>query len=69
MRALRRLLREQDPNSPFVFTSERGGAVAASFARMVEQWVNLNTGSLGPEGDAATYNISTRQIRFRQSLI
>ena len=27
LRALRKLQREQDPNSPFVFTSERGVAV------------------------------------------
>jgi hypothetical protein len=27
MRALRKLQREQDPKSPFVFTSERAGAV------------------------------------------
>ena len=38
MRALRKLQREQDPKSPFVFTSERGSPfTTASFARMVER--------------------------------
>ena len=38
MRALRRLQREQDPRSPFVFTSERGAPFStAGFARMVER--------------------------------
>jgi integrase len=38
LRALRRLQREQDPRSPFVFTSERGAPFAtAGFARMVER--------------------------------
>jgi len=38
MRALRKLQREQEPRSPFVFTSERGGPFAtAGFARMVER--------------------------------
>jgi type 1 fimbriae regulatory protein FimB/type 1 fimbriae regulatory protein FimE len=38
MRALRRLQREQDPVSPFVFASERGGPFStAGFARMVER--------------------------------
>lgn len=38
LRALRRLQREQEPNSPFVFTSERGAPFgAAGFARMVER--------------------------------
>ena len=38
MRALRRLQREQDPKSPFVFTSERGAPfTTAGFARMVER--------------------------------
>jgi integrase len=36
LRALRRLQREQDPRSPFVFTSERGAPFAtAGFARMI----------------------------------
>jgi site-specific recombinase XerD len=35
---LRRLAREQDPKSPFVFTSERGSPfTTAGFARMVER--------------------------------
>lgn len=37
-RALRRLQREQDPKSPYVFTSERGSPFStAGFARMVER--------------------------------
>lgn len=38
LRALRRLQREQDPKSPFVFTTERGGPfTTAGFARMIER--------------------------------
>jgi integrase len=38
LRALRRLQREQDPKSPFVFTSERGAPFStAGFARMLER--------------------------------
>jgi len=38
MRALRRLQREQDPRSPFVFTSERAAPfTTAGFARLVER--------------------------------
>ena len=38
LRALRRLQREQEPTSPFVFTSERGAPfTTAGFARMVER--------------------------------
>jgi type 1 fimbriae regulatory protein FimB/type 1 fimbriae regulatory protein FimE len=38
LRALRRLSREQDPKSAFVFTSERGSPFTpAGFARMVER--------------------------------
>jgi integrase len=38
LRALRRLQREQDPRSPFVFTSERGSPfTTAGVARMVER--------------------------------
>lgn len=38
LRALRRLQREQDPRSPFVFTSERGAPfTTAGFARMFER--------------------------------
>jgi integrase len=38
LRALRRLKREQEPKSPFVFTSERGTPFStAGFARMVER--------------------------------
>jgi type 1 fimbriae regulatory protein FimB/type 1 fimbriae regulatory protein FimE len=38
LRALRRLQREQEPSSPFVFTSERGAPFGtAGFARMVER--------------------------------
>jgi integrase len=38
LRALRRLQREQEPKSPFIFTSERGAPFStAGFARMVER--------------------------------
>ncbi len=38
LRALRRLQREQEPKSPFVFTSERGAPFStAGFARMLER--------------------------------
>src|SRR6476659_8932147 len=38
MRALRKLQREQEPKSPFVFTSERNSPfTTAGFARMVER--------------------------------
>jgi integrase len=38
LRALRRLQREQEPGSPFVFTSERGAPfTTGGFARMVER--------------------------------
>jgi site-specific recombinase XerD len=38
LRALRRLQRQQEPNSSFVFTSERGAPfTTAGFARMVER--------------------------------
>jgi type 1 fimbriae regulatory protein FimB/type 1 fimbriae regulatory protein FimE len=38
MRALRRLQREQEPKSPFVFTSERGSPFTrAGFSRLVER--------------------------------
>jgi integrase len=38
LRALRRLQREQEPRSPFVFTSARGAPfTTAGFARMIER--------------------------------
>src|SRR4029077_3508367 len=38
LRALRRLHREREPKSPFVFTSERGTPfTTAGFARMIER--------------------------------
>ena len=38
LRALRKLQREQDPKSPFVFTSERGSPFSTSgFARLIER--------------------------------
>jgi integrase len=44
LRMLRRLQREQEPKSPFVFTSERGSPfTTAGFARMVER-VGLEAG-------------------------
>jgi len=50
LRALRRLAREQDPKSPFVFTSERGPPFpTAGFARMVERarcgWLRIQGAS------------------------
>ena len=46
MRSLRKLQREQDPPSPFVFTSERGSPfTTAGFARMGERW---RRGQAGP---------------------
>jgi len=46
LRALRRLQREQEPKSAFVFTSERGAPFStAGFARMVERaGVNASVG-------------------------
>ena len=38
LRALRRLQRDQEPKSPFIFTSERGAPfTTAGFARMIER--------------------------------
>jgi site-specific recombinase XerD len=38
LRSLRRLQREQEPKSPFIFTSERGSPfTTAGFARMIER--------------------------------
>jgi integrase len=38
MRALRRLQREQEPRSPFIFTSERGAPFSTSgFAKLIER--------------------------------
>ena len=37
LRALRRLQREQEPKSPFVFTSERGAPFGPGFARLIER--------------------------------
>jgi len=38
LRALRRLQRDQEPRSPFVFTSERGAPfTTAGFARLMER--------------------------------
>jgi len=56
MRGLRKLQREQDPNSPFVFSSERGGApfTTAGFARMVERaGVEATLGFPAPSSHAA----------------
>jgi hypothetical protein len=44
LRALRRLQREQEAKSPFVFTSERAGPVStAGFARMMERPTRATT--------------------------
>ena len=49
MRALRRLQREQDPKSPFVFTSERGSPfTTAGFARHAGK--GWRGGGAQPEG-------------------
>jgi hypothetical protein len=54
LRALRRLQREQEPKSPFVFTSERGAPFStAGFARMVERAGDEDqTGLQGPPAHA-----------------
>ena len=52
MRALRRLQREQEPKSAFIFTSERGAPfTTAGFARMIEradEAAKLGVRTLGP---------------------
>ena len=55
LRALRKLQREQDPKSPFVFTSERGSPfTTAGFARMVERaGVEAKLGFPAPSSHAA----------------
>jgi integrase len=46
LRAPRRLQREQEPRSPFVFTSERGGPfTTAGFVRMIERASTIANGS------------------------
>ena len=54
LRALRRLKREQEPKSPFVFTSERGAPFStAGFARMVERaGAEAKLGLQGPPAHA-----------------
>ena len=55
LRALRRLQREQEPKSPFVFTSERDAPfTTAGFARMVERaGMRLRVRLQGPPPHAA----------------
>jgi integrase len=55
LRMLRRLQREQEPKSPFVFTSERGSPfTTAGFARMVERaGVEARLGFKAPSAYAA----------------
>ena len=54
LRALRRLQREQEPKSPFVFTSERGAPFStAGFARMVERAGVRQAWLQGPPAHAA----------------
>ena len=50
LRALRRLQREQNPSSPFVFTSERGCAVHYRWLRAHDRasWRNRQAGLQGP---------------------
>jgi hypothetical protein len=56
LRALRRLQREQEPKSPFVFTSERGAPFStAGFARMVERLRSAS--SMRPERE---HNLQNR---------
>ena len=58
LRALRRLKREQEPKSPFVFTSERGAPFStAGFARMVER--------AGAEGLQGTSAHAQARLRLR----
>jgi site-specific recombinase XerD len=57
LRALRRVQREQQPKSPFVFTSERGAPfTTAGFARMVER-----------AGAAATLGFKTHPHMLRHA--
>ena len=65
LRALRRLQREQEPKSPFVFTSERGAPFStAGFARMVERagrrpsWLSRRTRTCS--GTPAATRLPTR---------
>ena len=54
LRALRRLQREQEPKSPFVFTSERGAPFSpAGFARMIERAGRGKARFQGPSAHAA----------------
>ena len=77
LRALRRLQREQEPKSPFVFTSERGAPfTTAGFARMIERAGTKRSWLQGPPSHAADTPAATRlQIRdtiperFRPTLV
>ena len=68
LRALRRLQREQEPKSPFVFTSERGAPFStAGFARMIERaGSEAQAGLQGPSAHAAPcLRLRTGQQRAR----
>src|SRR5262245_1991717 len=56
LRSLRRLQREQEPKSPFVFTSERGSPfTTAGFARLCgARWCGCQAGLQGPPAYAAS---------------
>ena len=61
LRALRRLQREQEPKSPFVFTSERGAPFGtAGFARMVER-----AGTRGQAGVQGAPAHAAARLRLR----
>ena len=57
LRALRKFQREQEPKSPFVFTSERGAPFStAGFARMIER-----------AGEAAKFNFKPHPHMLRHA--
>jgi integrase len=61
LRALRRLQREQEPRSPFVFTSERGSPfTTAGFARLVER-----AGAAAKLGFKASPAYASARLRLR----
>lgn len=62
LRALRRVQREQEPKSPFVFVSERGAPLsAAGFARMIER--AAAAANLGIKAHAHMLRHATRRLR------
>jgi type 1 fimbriae regulatory protein FimB/type 1 fimbriae regulatory protein FimE len=70
LRALRRLQREQQPKSPFVFTSERGAPFStAGFARMIERaGIEAGIGYKSPSSHAqARLRLRLGEQRARQA--